>query len=151
MTWRTYTNPITPLRGRSLRFMLVDHIRRRGTMTVAEMVTALAAEGHNIPGRPSKVISDALRWEIARGRVKRIGRGVYCAGRTPRTTARRIHLLAARSRAWLAATTRDLAPPPTPDTRHDRWGHLCYANPCTKQHEDPGRPPWQNLNWLWST
>ena len=151
MTWRTYTNPPVPLRGRSLRFVLVDHIRRNQTMSVAQMVLALGHEGYTIPGRPSKVISDALRWEVARGRVRRVGRGLYAYGRVPKTTARRIRLLASKGRAWLMATQNLESPAPTPQTRHDRSPPYCSLSPCSLQHDDPARPPWQDLNWLWTT
>ncbi len=89
---------INVLRGRGLRFILVDQIRSRRTMTVAEMVGVLSDYGYRLPGRASKVISDALRWELARGRVVRVARGVYAYGRAPQTTARRIRLFASNTR-----------------------------------------------------
>ena len=134
-----------PLWGRSLRFVLLAEVRRRGRMSVADMVTYLADNGYEIMGRPSKTISDALRWEVARGRVVRIRRGWYGYGRTPRTTARRVMLFAERCEAWIMAILAGEVPPPTPPTRHDRaQGHQCFG-------EDPARPPWSNLGWLWTT
>jgi hypothetical protein len=40
-------------------------------MTVAEMVVALRRLGVVVPGRERKTVSDALRWEIGKGRVRR--------------------------------------------------------------------------------
>ena len=82
------------LRGRGLRFVLLAEIRRRQTMTVAEMVAFLASSGYHTKGRPSKVVSDALRWEVARGRVVRSRRGGYRYGRISLSTARRVMVFA---------------------------------------------------------
>lgn len=130
------------LRGRALRFILVDLLRQHPVVTVADMVTYLDELGYQLPGRASKVISDALRWEQARGRVIRLGRGIYRYGRTPTTTARRITIFAARCHAWLRTTQRGNQPPPTPpDQRRTPW-----LPPL-----DPTRPPWEHLGWLWTT
>lgn len=131
------------LSGRALRFVLVEHIERHGTMSVAEMVTALAEHGFVLTGRASKVISDALRWEVARGRVVRICRGVYSYGRPPRSTARRIRLFGRQCLAWITAVRRGHEPPPTPRTPKRRWP------PHMPMLEDPLRPPWPSLEWLW--
>lgn len=142
----TILNPSHPavpeLRGRGLRFVLVDELMRRREATVAELVAALADQGHVLAGRASKVISDALRWEVRRGRVTRRRRGCYRYERAPRTTARRIRLFAARCRTWLVAVMRGQEPPPTPpDPRaYPLW---VMARP-----EDP---PWRYLGWLWVT
>ncbi len=133
------------LRGRGLRFVLVEEIRQRGTMTVAEMVSVVAEHGYTIAGRASKVISDALRWEIARGRIIRVERGVYTYGYTPPATARRIRLFARRCHAWILAATTGETPPPTPQTPPPRRG------PNWLTGEDPARPPWESLYWLWTT
>ena len=55
-------------------------------MTVSELVDCLDHLECTPAGRPGKVVSDALRWEMRRGRVRRIGRGRYAAGRIPRST-----------------------------------------------------------------
>ena len=73
-----------PLRGRGLRFVLVDELMSRRSMTVAEMVTVMAGHGFNIEGRASKAISDALRWEVRRGRVVRLHFARLCIERIPR-------------------------------------------------------------------
>ena len=127
------------MRGRALRFVLLDELRQRPTMTVADMVDTLVGYGFDLGGRPSKVISDALRWERDRNRVKQLDRGVYAFAQAPPATVRRIQIFATQCRAWIVATTRNQNPPPTPPDRR-----------LTGQTQDPTRPPWQHLGWLWT-
>jgi hypothetical protein len=47
--------------------------------------------GFDVAGRPSKVVSDALRYEIAHGRVRRLKRGRYGPVSMPPSTEYRIH------------------------------------------------------------
>lgn len=116
-------------------------MRAVGPVTVAEMVADLAEAGFTLTGRASKVISDALRWEVRRGRVVRLRRGVYRYRGAPRSTARRIRLFGRRARAWMEATTAGLPAPPTPsDPRREPW----------KPEIDPSFPPWRLMGWLWS-
>ncbi|MGQ0431179.1 MAG: hypothetical protein ACT452_02080 [Microthrixaceae bacterium] len=76
-----------PLRGRDLRYLLTLVLHRSDRpLSVAELVTILERSGHAIDGRPSKAVSDALRWEIRRGRVTRVGRSAYARGQIPRST-----------------------------------------------------------------
>lgn len=63
-------------------------------MTVRELLAALEAADLRIGGRPSKTVSDALRWEIRRGRVRRAARSTYVTDRIPPSTVRFI-------RGWL--------------------------------------------------
>jgi hypothetical protein len=81
------TGTATELRGIELRYvvtvMLLDQMRE---LTLVEVVDGLAALGIRVRGRPSKTISDALRWEVRKGRVVRVGRGRYGPGRMPRST-----------------------------------------------------------------
>lgn len=86
------------LRGRALRCVLVSELMNREEMTVADMVSLLDRLGFALDGRISKAVSDALRWEIGRGRVARIGRGRYRYLGAPPTTAWRIRRLAAQQR-----------------------------------------------------
>jgi len=75
----------------TLRSLLVTILLAHGgPCSVAQLTNALAAHGVVTKGRPSKAISDALRWEISRGRVRRVGRGAYVASVVPRTTAWRM-------------------------------------------------------------
>ena len=80
-----------PARGIVLRSALVLVLldRARPT-TVRELVSQLGRRGVVTPGRPSKAISDALRWEIGRGRVRRVSRSTYVVGRVSRQTAWRM-------------------------------------------------------------
>jgi hypothetical protein len=72
---------------RSSRYRLTLALIAAGRpMTVAELTLALKGSGRMPGGRTSKVISDALRWEVRRGRVRRLGRGIYVAGEVPRST-----------------------------------------------------------------
>jgi hypothetical protein len=67
------------------------------------MIEALCWHGFCVRGRASKAVSDALRWEIGRGRVRRLGRGVYGPGYIPRSTEYRIHQRVLALRAAAAA------------------------------------------------
>lgn len=71
--------------------LLLD--RERGRIcTIDEMVEGLAALGLTVAAdvtRPSKAVSDALRWEVARGRAVRRGRGLYAIGHLPKVTRHR--------------------------------------------------------------
>lgn len=108
------------IRGIELRYALTIFLQQHGPQRVAELVDALEYQGFVIAGRPSKAVSDALRWEIARGRVCRKGRGRYGPIDMPRSTEYRIHrrVLELRTRAdlltgrdwdafWDAASTYD--------------------------------------------
>ena len=79
------------LRGTELRYVLTMHLGQHGVATIPEMLAALDHHGFCVRGRPSKTVSDALRWEEARGRVWRRGRGRYGPGEMPRSTEHRIH------------------------------------------------------------
>ena len=89
------------LRGIELRYVLTMHLFRQGPASIAELVDALAWHGFAVAGRASKSISDALRWEMGYGRVRRLGRGRFGPGCVPRGTEHRIHkrVMALRGRA----------------------------------------------------
>lgn len=93
--------------GLDLRYLLTDLIcgPERRVWRVVELADALERAGFVLPGRPTKVVSDALRTEIQRGRVVRVGWGRYEAGWMPGATRRRI-----RARCRLA---RDAVRSPT--------------------------------------
>jgi hypothetical protein len=91
--------------GIVLRSLLVLVLvsRSGGPVRVAELERAVAAAGFRAgPGRASKAISDALRWEVARGRVVRVARGQYAAGAVAGVTAHRMRrrVEAARRGGW---------------------------------------------------
>jgi len=120
------------LLGIELRSFLVLQMRAAGgPVRVADLVDALDAGGFAVAGRTSKVISDALRWEVARGRVRRLGRGLYCqVGRIPRSTLRRMRARVAESatrshvpvRAQPLRSPRPLVSPEGPWRYHRRYG-----------------------------
>lgn len=85
-------SPSLPIRLRSteLRYVLTRILQLKGPSQVTEIVAELHRWGFTVAGRPSKTVSDALRWEMARGRVFRRGRGRYLAGWPPRSTEYRI-------------------------------------------------------------
>ena len=83
--------PPVCLRGIELRYVLTWELWLHGPSTIADLMDALAWHGFCVKGRASKVISDALRWEIERGRVYRLGRGRYGPADMPRATEYRIH------------------------------------------------------------
>lgn len=79
------------LSGLDLRYALTTVLLRAGVpLTVPELVHALERDGFRSWERPSKAVSDALRWEIGRGRVVRVRRGVYVVGAMPKQTRSRI-------------------------------------------------------------
>lgn len=54
-------------------------------LTVPEVITGVEVLGCPVPGRPSKTVSDALRWEVRRGRAVRVDRSLYRTGAMPRS------------------------------------------------------------------
>ncbi len=78
------------LRGIELRYVLAMHLARHGRATIPELVEALAFHGFAAADPANKSVSDALRWECGRGRVRRLGRGVYGPDEMPRGTEHRI-------------------------------------------------------------
>lgn len=78
------------LAGRDLRYFLAIALTDRGPATTAELVAAVDAAGFALRGRSSKTVADAIRWEVARGRIVRLGRARYAPGHLPKTTAWRM-------------------------------------------------------------
>jgi hypothetical protein len=89
------------LRGIELRYTLTLYLLQHGPSTVDELIKAMAWQGFDIGGRASKQVSDALRWERRRGRVRRLARSLYGPGYVLRATEYRIHqrVLALRAAA----------------------------------------------------
>ncbi|AGB22717.1 hypothetical protein Mycsm_02376 [Mycobacterium sp. JS623] len=79
------------LKGIDLRYALTMYLLQHGPTTVKELIEALEWQGFTIGGRASKEVSDALRWERRRGRVRRLARGPYGSGYVPRATEYRIY------------------------------------------------------------
>ncbi|OBK67981.1 hypothetical protein [Mycolicibacterium fortuitum] len=78
------------LRGTNLRYVLTMQLLQYGPQSVADLVDALEDQGFTTRGRPSKAISDALRWEMSHGRVQRVRHGRYRPAQLPRATEHRI-------------------------------------------------------------
>ena len=78
------------LRGIELRYALTIYLMDHGHASVNEMIEDLRARNFSLRGRASKAVSDALRWEVERGRVNRLGRGLYGPAGMPRSTEYRI-------------------------------------------------------------
>ena len=105
------------LTGRDLRYVLTSYISQ-GLSTVSQLVNQLASDGYTVWGRASKVVSDALRWEIRNGRVRRLRRGVYAINKIPKSTR---HRILTRSRTLffaphVVAIRRDVIKTGAPDT-----------------------------------
>jgi len=79
------------VRGSDLRYLLTAYLFDCGPSTLDELVDALTYHGFRTAGHTSKAVSDALRWEIGRGRVVRLRRGRYRPGTMPHATAQRIY------------------------------------------------------------
>jgi hypothetical protein len=109
---------LLPVRGTDLRYLLTTYLFDHGTATVDELVDSMTYQGFDIGGRPSKSVSDALRWEVQRGRVVRCNRAQYCAGFMPRATQYRIDQRVVALRVKVAALSRIGGQ--TPDTSTER-------------------------------
>lgn len=98
--------------GTELRYALIALLKSEGVvMRPAELVAGLDRLGFCVAGRPGKTVSDALRWEVRRGRVGHLGRGRYVVGRVPPTSWRRIRLrLATRHHEGASTAPRRPAP-----------------------------------------
>lgn len=76
-----------------LRYLLVAELTDADRpMTIADLIEVFVNRGFVIaadgpfPDQPDKVVSDSLRWETAKGRVRSPSRGTYTAARMPRST-----------------------------------------------------------------
>jgi hypothetical protein len=97
------------LQGLELRYVLTMYLAQHGPRTVNELIDAIRWQGFDVDGRASKQVSDALRWERRRGRVRRLARGLYGPGFIPRATEYRIYqrvleLRAAAKPLWLGGS-----------------------------------------------
>jgi hypothetical protein len=95
------------LRGIELRYVLIINLTLHGPATIPTLVETLEYQGFGLAGRASKAVSDALRWEMRRGRVRRLRRGLYAPGSMPRSTEQHIHNRVIALRAEAAAGRHD--------------------------------------------
>jgi hypothetical protein len=111
------------IRGLRLRELLVLILQRHAApMTIEELVAAVAACGFRIEGRAGKVVSDQLRYELARGRVRRVDRGVYVVGAVTRQ---------ARWRMQRRIAALHTTPPPTGELRQPPHSQLSLRGATT--------------------
>ena len=66
----------------------------------------LEADGFSLGPQPNKVVADAIRWEVRRGRVLRLRRGTYVGGVVPHTSEFRMRARLRAARAELASGVR---------------------------------------------
>lgn len=109
--------------GRPLRYLLTTLLLEAGRpLSVRELVALCEREGVVFEQRASKVVSDALRWEIGWCRVTRMSRGVYRASRwmIPRSTRQWIAKRIVQLRTYFAGLRthafESLWLPPAPHT-----------------------------------
>lgn len=91
------------LRGRWLRYAVAVLLHEaRQTVSLDELATRLADAGYGTVGDPRKAISDALRWELHRGRAFRVRRGHYRSRGLARSTLSwmRIQVAGERFEIW---------------------------------------------------
>jgi len=75
------------LAGLDLRYAIsLCLLDAQSPLRLPDVIARVEAFGFVIPGRPSKTVSDAMRWEVRKGRVVRLGRSLYKTGRMPRST-----------------------------------------------------------------
>ncbi|MBI2709402.1 MAG: hypothetical protein HYX34_06870 [Actinobacteria bacterium] len=101
--FRPLTPPPAALRGRDLRHVyLVILERRRGVpISIGELQRLIESLGYEVAGaQPNKVLADALRRDLALGRVVRTGRGRYAYGRVAKTTAWRFRIRVHEAVGW---------------------------------------------------
>lgn len=86
----TWPSALTPqfVGSRELRYLAVAELVQSGrSMTAKELAAVIQGRGLTIgAAQPNKAVSDALRWEVAKGRVDKPARGVFRAGRMPKST-----------------------------------------------------------------
>jgi len=81
------TTQLQVLRGRRLRYAAAVLLHEaRQTVSLDELAVRLADGGYGTVGDSRKAISDALRWELRRGRAIRVRRGHYRSRGLARST-----------------------------------------------------------------
>jgi hypothetical protein len=94
--------------SRRLRYVLtVALLEAHRPHTLAELVERAELHQCRMSGRPGKVVSDALRWEVRKGRVVQTGRGLYRIGSMPRSTEWWIRACLREDDRWWARARSD--------------------------------------------
>jgi hypothetical protein len=92
------------LRARLLRYFVCLELQMSDDpLTVRELSARLERSGFRIKGRPSKAISDTIRWAVPRGWIRPYGRATYGRGQVGRTTLRYMRETLARARREASA------------------------------------------------
>ena len=87
------------IRALDLRSLLVlILLGHQQPVGIDALVDAVGRAGFALHGRPGKAVSDALRWEVKRGRARQEGRGKYLAGYVAKTTRGRMQARVAQTR-----------------------------------------------------
>jgi hypothetical protein len=90
--------------GLELRYVLTWYlVEAGGVLSVGDLVRRLRSDGLAVTGQANKVVADALRWEVGKGRAVRVARGRYRRGVMPRQTKSRIRKRVAALRRVAAA------------------------------------------------
>ena len=95
------TSPVDlgAVRGLDLRSLLVLLLVDAGhPLTVSELDAVVRSSGFELAGRPGKAVADALRWEVHRGRVRKLERSLYAAGAVAKVTKHRMRRRVAETR-----------------------------------------------------
>jgi hypothetical protein len=85
------------MRSLHIRYLVIDALMRSPSpLSLDDLVVDLHRGGHDLgpPASARKHISDLLRSDLGRGRVVRVGRGVYRLGTVPVSTGYRIRAVA---------------------------------------------------------
>ena len=99
MTERPPLDRSRPLWGFDLRHAALALLSERHSASIRELIEEMARRGFTVAGGYAhKVLADALRHELRRGRVRRVGWGRYAMTQLPPTTAWRVR------RRWAHAT-----------------------------------------------
>jgi hypothetical protein len=83
------------MRSLHIRYLVLDALMRTpNPLSLDEIVQDLQRYGHDLGPSARKHVSDLLRSDLGRGRVVRVGRGVYRLGTVPVSTGYRIRNVA---------------------------------------------------------
>ena len=139
---------LRPLAGVMLRYEVCLVLCDAGRpLPIDEIVFRVRRDGFELPERANKAVSDALRWDLRRKRVDRIRRGLYAAGRVPRSSEFRMRRAIAEARRELSLVPPNprtgSVPPPNPEPIRNSLEHgtadQCPSPPATEP---------DNRNWL---
>lgn len=103
-------------------------------MTIPDLIAALTGHGFVIGPKANKIVPDTLRWQVAKGRVRKTRRGVYEVGTMPRSTRTWIKGRAQRHRAVSSLLPASSTTPSPPSKTRPR-GSVKAGSPTTPPTE----------------